>query len=98
MPRGNLKIEKTYQRNIFDEKNTFIHSTIDRRDDIETSQIQLSGRIIQLMPFLKKIDPKGLFFYNLKYNESDSESTLLQNSAIRETTSFNIIKRFSLYE
>jgi hypothetical protein len=98
LPFGNLKIEKTYQRNIFDEKNTFIHSTIDRRDDIETSQIQLSGRIIQLMPFLKKIDPKGLFFYNLKYNESDSESTLLQNSAIRETTSFNIIKRFSLYE
>ena len=98
LPFGNLKIEKTYQRNIFDEKNTFIHSTIDRKDDIETSQIQLSGRIIQLIPFLKKIDPKGLFFYNLKYNESDSESTLLQNSTIRETTSFNIIKRFSLYE
>ena len=47
---------------------------------------------------MKKIDPEGLFFYNLKYNESDSESTLLQNSAIRETTSFNIIKRFSLNE
>ena len=98
LPFGNLKIEKTYQRNIFDEKNTFIHSIIDRKDDIETTQIQLSGRIIQLMPFMKKIDPKGLFFYNFKYNESDSESTLLQNSAIRETTSFNIIKRFSLYE
>ena len=98
LPFGNLKIEKNYQRNIFDEKNTFIHSTIDRKDDIETSQIQLSGRIIQLIPFLKKIDPKGLFFYNLKYNESDSESTLLQNSTIRETVSFNITKRFSLYE
>lgn len=98
LPFGNLNIEKTYQKNIFDEKNPFIHSTIDREDDIETTQIQLSGRIIQLIPFMKKIDPEGLFFYNLKYNESDSESTLLQNSAIRETTSFNLIKRFSLYE
>ena len=71
---------------------------IDRRDDIETSQIQLSGRLNQLIPFFEKIDPKGQFFYNLKYIESDSDSTLLQNSAIRETASFNITKRFSLYE
>ena len=98
LPFGNFKIERTYQQNIFNEKNSFIHSLIDRRDDIETSQIQLSGRINQLIPFFDKLDPKGQFFYNLKYTESDSDSTLLQNSAIRETASFNITKRFSLYE
>ena len=98
LPFGNLKIEKTYQTNVFDEKNSFIHTGIDREDDIEVSQIQLSGRIIQLIPSLKKTDPVGQLFFNLKYNKSDSESTILQNSAIRETTSFNITKRFSLYE
>ena len=98
LPFGNLKIETTFQQNIFDAKNSFIHSLIDRRDDIETSQIQLSGRINQLIPFLGKIDPKGQFFYNLRYAQSESNSTILQNTAIRETASFNITKRFSLYE
>jgi hypothetical protein len=98
LPFGNLKIEKTYQQNIFDAKNSFIHSLIDRRDNIKTSQIQLSGRMNQLVPFLKKIDPKGQFFFNFVYAKSNSDSTIFQNNAIRETTSFNITKRFSLYE
>ena len=32
--------------------------TINRKDDIETSKIQLSGRITQLIPFIKKFDPE----------------------------------------
>ena len=67
----------------FKEKNTFIHSTINREDDIETSQIQLSGRITQLLPFMRKFDPENKIFYNLKYTEIDSDSTLLNNTAIR---------------
>ena len=70
----------------------------DRKDDIKTSQIQLSGKLIQILPFFKKLDPKGQIFYNIKHTEIDSDSTLLNNSAIRESTSFNIIKRFTLYE
>tara|TARA_B100001142_G_scaffold281578_1_gene293392 strand:+ start:51 stop:1364 length:1314 start_codon:yes stop_codon:yes gene_type:complete len=97
-PFGTFKIDKTYQTNTYDKKNTFIHTTINREDDIETSQIQLSGRLIQLIPFIKKLDPEGKIFYNFKHTEIDSESTLLNNSAIRKNTSFNIIKRFSLYE
>ena len=53
---------------------------------------------MQIFPFIKKFDTKGLIFYNLKHTKMDSDSTLLNNSAIRETTSFNITKRFSLYE
>ena len=98
LPFGNLKIEKTYQQNIFDAKNSFIHSRVDRRDYIKTSQIQLSGRINQLVPFLEKIDPKSQLFFNFTYAKSDADSTILQNNAIRETASFNITKRFSLYE
>jgi hypothetical protein len=98
LPFGNLKIEKTYQQNIFDAKNSFIHTMIDRRDYIKTSQIQLSGRINQLVPFLEKIDPKSQLFFNFTYAKSDADSTILQNNAIRETASFNITKRFSLYE
>lgn len=98
LPLGTLKLEKTFQTNTFEEKNTFIHSTINREDDIETSQIQLSGRITQLLPFMRKFDPENKIFYNLKYTEIDSDSTLLNNTAIRKNTSFNIIKRFSLYE
>ncbi len=53
---------------------------------------------MQLIPFIKRLDPQGKIYYNLKRTEINSESTLLNNSAIRKNTSFNIIKRFSLYE
>jgi hypothetical protein len=99
LPIGNLKLDKTFQTNNYDDKNTeFVHSTINRKDDIETSKIQLSGRITQLIPFLKKFDPGGKIFYNFNFTEIDSSSTLLQNAAVRQNTSFNITKRFSLYE
>ena len=98
LPFGNLKIDKTFEKNKYDEKDFIIHNTKDRKDDIKTSQIQLSGKLIQILPFFKKLDPKGQIFYNIKHTEIDSDSTLLNNSAIRESTSFNIIKRFTLYE
>ena len=98
LPFGNLKLDKTFQTNYFDEKDTFIHSTINRKDDIETSVIQLSGRITQLLPFMKKFDPNGKIFFNFNNTRVDSGSTLLQNAAIRNITSFNITKRLSLYE
>ncbi|MDC0078585.1 DUF2860 domain-containing protein [Candidatus Pelagibacter sp.] len=98
LPFGNLKLDKTFQTNHYEEKNVALHSTITRIDDIETSKIQLSGRITQLFPFIKKLDPGGKFFYNLNFTEIDSSSTILQNAAIRQNASFNITKRFSLYE
>ena len=98
LPFGTLKLEKTFQRNIYDSRNSFINSTINRKDDIDISKIQLSGKITQLIPFIGKFDPKGLIFYNMNFTEIDSDSTLLNNTAIRQTTSFNIVKRFSLYE
>ena len=99
LPFGMLKLDKTYQKNSYRGKNgKLIHSVINRQDEIETSQIQLSGRLSKLLPFLKELDPNGETFYSLKYVEIDSESTLLNNSAIRKNTSFNIIKRFSLNE
>jgi hypothetical protein len=98
LPFGTLKLEKTFQSNNYEKKNTFVHSTISREDDIETSQAQLSGRLTQLFPFIKKFDPESKIFYNLKYTEIDSDSPLLQNSSMRKNTSFSIVKRFSLYE
>ncbi len=98
LPFGTLKFEKTFQSNNYEEKNTFIHSTISREDDIETSQAQLSGRLTQIFPFIKKFDPESKIFYNFKYTEIDSDSSLLQNSSMRKNTSFSIVKRFSLYE
>jgi hypothetical protein len=98
LPFGTLKLEKTFQSNNYEEKNTFIHSTINREDDIETSQAQLSGRLTQLLPFIKKFDPESKIFYNFKYTEIDSDSSLLQNSSMRKNTSFSLVKRFSLYE
>ena len=99
LPFGMLKLDKTYQKNSYRGKNTeLIHTVINRKDEIETSLIQLSGRLSKLLPFLKELDPNGEIFYSLKHVETDSESTLLNNSAIRKNTSFNIIKRFSLNE
>ena len=98
LPFGILKIDKTFQTNTYNARDAFINSAIDRQDDLYTSAIQLTGRINQILPFLDKIDPNGQFFYNFNYTKLDSDSTLFNNSAIRNTTSFNIIKRFSLYE
>ena len=98
LPFGTLKLERTFQSNNYEEKNTFIHSTISREDDIETSQIQLSGRLTQIFPFIKRFDLESKIFYNLKHTETDSDSSILQNSSMRKNTSFSITKRFSLYE
>jgi len=98
LPFGNLKLDKTFQTNYYDKKDPFITTIIDRKDDIETSKAQLSGRITQLLPFMKKFDPGGKIFYNFNHTRTDSDSTLLQNAATRKSTSFNITKRFSLYE
>ena len=98
LPFGNLKLDKTFQTNYYDDKDHFVHNDIYRKDDIETSKIQLSGRITQLFPFMKKLDPDGKLFYNFNFTEIDSSSTLLQNAAIRQNASFNITKRFTLNE
>ena len=97
-PFGNLRIDKDYQFNDYDEKRVKFNSTIIRKDDVATSQIQLSGRVSQLIPFLKNLDPKGQIYYNFKHVKIDSDSTMLNNSAIREQTSFKITKRFNLNE
>ena len=94
LPIGNIKLDRTFQTNDYYKKNPFVHSTINREDDIITSKIQLSGRLEQLLPFMKG----GKLFYNINYSEIDSRSTILQNAAFRKSTSFNITKRFSLYE
>jgi len=110
LPFGILKLDKTYQTNSYRGKNTeLIHTVINRKDEIETSQIQLSGRLSQVIPHIQllgritKLIPvinklEGDIFYSIKHVETDSESTLLNNSAIRKNTSFNIIKRFTLNE
>ena len=79
-------------------KDKAIHKLIDRRDETEISSVQLTGRLTQLIPFTDKLDPKGQIFYNLNFTESDTDSTLLNNSAIKQNMSFRITKRFSLYE
>ena len=98
LPFGNLRIDTDYQFNDYDEKQTTRNSTIIRRDDVETSQIQLSGRVNQLLPFIKNLDQKSKIYYTFKHVEIDSESTLIGYSAIRKQTSFSITKRFTLYE
>lgn len=98
LPFGNLRIDKDYQFNDYDEKRTRLNSAIIRKDDVVTSQVQLSGRVVQLIPFLKNLDPKGQIYYNFKHVEIDSDSTMLNNTAIREQTSFKITKRFNLNE
>ena len=98
LPIGNFVVSKKFQENNHDEKNTFYHTTINRVDDIRITKFQLTGKVNQLIPFFKRFDKKELFFFNVNHVKQDVDSSLLNYSAIRKTTSFNIIKRFSLYE
>ena len=107
LPFGVVKLDKTYLEDNYKGLNEIIHPSKSREDEIEISQIQLSGRLTQVIPHIKllgritKLIPfinklEGDLFYTIKHVETDSESTLLNNSAIRKNTSFSITKRFSL--
>ena len=95
---GNLKIGRNFYKNAYDEKDVFFNTTRDRTDRTRISTAQLTGKFTQVLPFFKKIDPKGQLYYNVKYTETDTSSTMTNYDAIRKNTSFNIIKRFSLHE
>ena len=41
--------------------------------EIVASQVQLSGRIAQLLPFIKKFDPESRIFYTIKHTKIDSD-------------------------
>ena len=98
LPIGNLVVSKKFIENNHDEKNLFYQRTINRVDDVRITKFQLTGEVNQLIPFFKIFDKKGLFYFNINHTKQDVDSSMLNYSAIRETTSFNIIKRFSLYE
>ena len=95
---GNLKIGRNFYKNAYDEKDVFFNTTRDRTDRTRISTAQLTGKFTQVLPFFKKIDPKGQLYYNVTYTETDTSSTMTNYDAIRKNTSFNIIKRFSLHE
>jgi hypothetical protein len=95
---GNFKIGRNFYKNAYDEKEAFFNTSRDRTDKTRISTAQLTGKFTQILPFFKKMDPKGQLYYNVKYTETDTNSTMTNYGAIRKNTSFNIIKRFSLYE
>ena len=98
LPFGNLKIERTLLKNIYEGRDVAVHPDLDRVDKTTISQAQLTGRLAQILPFFKKLDKKNKFFFNIKFTETDTNSTLLTNTVVGRNTSFNIIRRFSLYE
>jgi len=98
LPIGTLVVSKKFLENNHDEKNSFINRSSNRVDDVRITKFQLTGKVNQLIPFFEIFDKKELFFFNINHVKQDVDSSLLTYNAIRETTSFNIIKRFSLYE
>ena len=95
LPFGTFKVDKLFLRTMYDKENLF-NANIDREDKTNITTYQLSGKIAQLIPFAKIIDPEGLIFYTLKHSKTDTDSTILNYDAITKNTSFNIIKRFNL--
>ena len=98
LPFGNLKLARNFYKNSYEEKNAFYNTSVDRIDKNKVSTVQLTGKINQMLPFFKKLDPKSRIFYSLKHVETNTYSSMTNYDTIRKNTSFNIIKRFSLHE
>ena len=95
---GNLKLSRNFYRNIYDKRNPFFNKSVDRIDRNKISTVQLTGKINQMLPFFEKVDPNSKIYYSIKHTETDTYSNMTNYNTLRKNTSFNIIKRFSLYE
>ena len=95
---GTLKLQSTYLENTYDAKDTFITSTIDRKDESLVTVASLSGQLNQIIPFAKKLNKDNDIFYSLKFKHSDISSNILNYDVEREFFSIGLTKRINLNE
>ena len=95
---GLLRLESTYKRKYYGTQNPDVNTSIDRNDQSLVAKIQITGRLNKIIPFLKALNKDDSLFYTLKYQKSDVDSTILQNTVETETLNYKITKRLNFSE
>ena len=88
---ANFSISHSIADNGYDVADTFVHSTIVRKDTVNTTSVSVNGD-------LDKIIKLGAFkniFYNINYSYIDTTSTLLNNEYQKEIFNIGLTKRIN---
>lgn len=88
---ANFSISHSIADNGYDVADSFVHSTIVRKDTVNTTSVSVNGD-------LDKIIKLGAFkniFYNINYSYIDTTSTLLNNEYQKEIFNIGLTKRIN---
>ena len=96
LPFGTLKFKNTYLQNNYDDKETFISTSITRNDESLVTSISLEGQINQILPALKTLNKDNSIFYSFNLKQSDVSSNIANHDILRNFITFGLTKRINL--
>ena len=96
LPFGTLKLNGTFLKNDYDEAESFISSTIVRKDESLVATISLEGQVIKLLPFLKRLKVDDSLLYTLNSKLSDVSSNIINHDVRRNYKTIGLTKRINL--
>tara|TARA_B100001250_G_C19795640_1_gene788586 strand:+ start:330 stop:1652 length:1323 start_codon:yes stop_codon:yes gene_type:complete len=96
LPFGTLRLKSTYLKNDYDEVETFISSSITRKDESLVTSISLEGQLNRILPFAKKINKDNSIFYTLNLKQSDVSSNIRNHDIERNFFTIGLTKRINL--
>ena len=95
-PIGTLRIKSTYLENDYDEKDSFISTSITRSDESLVTSLSLEGQVNQILPFVRILNTDNSIFYSLNLKNSDVSSNLANYDIERNFFTFSLTKRFNV--
>ncbi len=96
LPFGTLKFKNTYLQNNYDDKETFISTSITRNDESLVTSISFEGQINQILPALKTLNKDNSIFYSFNLKQSDVSSNIPNHDILRNFVTFGLTKRINL--
>ena len=95
-PIGTLRIKSTYLENEYDEKDSFISTSITRSDESLVTSLSLEGQVNQILPFVRILNKDSSVFYSLNLKNSDVSSNIVNYDIERNFFTFSLTKRFNV--
>ena len=95
-PIGTLRIKSTYLENDYDEKDSFISTSITRSDESLVTSLSLEGQVNQILPFVRILNTDNSIFYSLNLKNSDVSSNLANYDIERNFFTISLTKRFNV--
>ncbi|MCI5053545.1 MAG: hypothetical protein MRY23_01830 [Pelagibacteraceae bacterium] len=88
---ANFSLSHSIADNGYDVADSFVHSTIVRKDTVNTTSVSFNGDLDKII----KIGAFKNTFYNINYSYIDTTSTLLNNEYKKEILNIGLTKRIN---